>query len=63
MSANIVGSIIGGYMMTKTSGPAFFIIMGIIMLIAAVGMMFNRIPPVNEEPEGKGVVEEIVGTF
>ena len=63
MSANIIGSLIGGFMMTKSSGPPFFIIMGIIMLIAAGGMTFNRIPPLNHEPEHKGVVEEIKGTF
>ena len=62
MSSNIIGSLIGGYMMSKSSGPSFFIIMGSIMIVAAIGMSFNKIPKTDKEFEHKTVMEEVVSS-
>ena len=37
MLSNIVGNVAGGIIMTKSSGPSFFIIMGSLMLLVAFG--------------------------
>ena len=49
MSSQIVGNFIGAEIIVITSGPEFFIIMWLIMMVAVIGFYFIKIP---KEPEG-----------
>lgn len=51
MAAEIFGNLTGAIIITKASGPAFFIIMGVIMIIDVVGFKFLKLPTNVEEDE------------
>lgn len=55
MSSNIFGNWIGSYLILQTSGPVFFIIMGIIMIIGQTGFLGLQKPksiePVNQQQQ------------
>jgi hypothetical protein len=44
MSSQIIGNAIGGYIIVRTSGPEFFIIMGIIMFVPSIALGFVIYP-------------------
>ena len=64
MCSNIVGNAIGGVIIVQTSGPWFFGIMGLIMLVAVFGFTFVIVPPHRETELGsikmnQGTVENL----
>lgn len=44
MGSQIFGNLTGALIITKASGPSFFLIMGIIMLISVIGFYFLKHP-------------------
>lgn len=51
MSSQITGNGIGGYMITSTSGPNFFLAMFGIMTSAVIGFFFVKLPPSQAQVE------------
>jgi hypothetical protein len=44
MSAQIFGNLTGGLMILETSGPLFYLIMGLVMMVAMLGFIVIKIP-------------------
>ena len=44
MSSQIFGNIIGARIITRTFGPTFFIIMGMIIIFALLCLFFLKVP-------------------
>lgn len=44
MTSELLGNAVGGFIITRTNGPLFFIIMGGIMLVAVFGFCFIVVP-------------------
>lgn len=44
MSSQIFGNLIGSEIITKTFGPTFFIIMGLIIIVVMFVLLFLRMP-------------------
>ena len=55
MAAEIVGNLTGAIIITKASGPSFFIIMGVIMVVDVIGFFFMKLP---DRHESEGHEEE-----
>lgn len=49
MFSEIIGNFVGGLIITRSSGPFFFILNGGISLIAGVGFMFQMQPKILEK--------------
>ena len=50
MSGQIFGNWIGGYMITRASGPMFYLMMSLVMLASVFGMWFVSVPLEKKRP-------------